>query len=98
VWGELAWLKAIISLFEEYGFDYTYWTYKAVAHHAFPDGIYQAIPNSKFVNRQGPMYGAETYARLWKKEKKELLDFWHTKNFTPNQLIIDTLKSFFTRP
>lgn len=97
VWGEVEWLKTILGLFDEYGFDYTYWTYKAIANHVFPDGLYQALPNSKFICRQGPIFGCETYGGLWKNEKAQLIDFWRTKNFTPNQALLDTLSAAFRR-
>jgi aryl-phospho-beta-D-glucosidase BglC (GH1 family) len=89
--GELSWLKDVLGEFDRHGFDYTYWTYKAMANATFPDGLYQHIPNHKFICREGPASGFETYARHWKNEKEQLADFWLTKNFTPNQPLLDLL-------
>jgi hypothetical protein len=85
-WGEERYLKNILEIFEEFGFSYTYWTYKAVAASTFPDGLYQQLANSKFVNRQGPVYGWESYLSLWRKDKSRLARFWRTRSFTPNRL------------
>lgn len=94
-WGEAKWLEAMLKAFDTGGFDYTYWTYKAVAGHAFPDGLYQFLPNNQFVRREGPVFGWENYITLWKKEKRHLIDFWKTGNFTPNQKIIAKLRQHF---
>jgi aryl-phospho-beta-D-glucosidase BglC (GH1 family) len=96
-WGELDWLESVLNSFEQFGFDYTYWTYKAIASYVFPDGLYQYIPNCKYISREGPVYGWENYIPLWEKEKESIVDFWQTKNFTPNQNIISTLNRFFKK-
>jgi hypothetical protein len=95
-WGELKYLEGILSTFEKFNFDYTYWTYKAVASDVFPDGIYQYLPDSDYVKREGPVYGWENYIHLWKKNKQKIADFWQTKNFTPNEKLISLLKKFFS--
>lgn len=96
-WGELAWLENILEIFEEFGFDYTYWTYKAVASEAFPDGLYQYLPNNKYIAREGPVYGWENYIPQWKADKNDIVDSWRTKNFTANQPVISKLKEFFKK-
>jgi aryl-phospho-beta-D-glucosidase BglC (GH1 family) len=96
-WGELKWLKAILEVFDEFNFDYTYWTYKAIANRIYPDGIYQYLPNSRYVNREGPLMGWESYLSLWKTDKKKIVKFWQTPNFTPNQSIINLLKKHFKK-
>jgi len=95
--GELNYLETILNAFEEIGFSYTYWTYKAISNHIFPDGIYQYFPNSSYIKREGPIFGWETYFSLWKKEERKIIEFWRTKNFTPNREIIKVLKKFFRR-
>ncbi|PJC47617.1 MAG: hypothetical protein CO035_06010, partial [Candidatus Omnitrophica bacterium CG_4_9_14_0_2_um_filter_42_8] len=45
---------------------WAYWTYKAMANSAFPDGIYQYLGNPSWINRQGPVYGFENFYTLWK--------------------------------
>ncbi|MFH1771936.1 MAG: cellulase family glycosylhydrolase [Candidatus Omnitrophota bacterium] len=94
-YGEAQWLDTILSAFKDYGFDYTYWTYKAIANHVFPDGIYQYVDNSSYIRREGPVYGWENYIGLWKKEKTKIKDFWNTKNYTLNKKIAETLSRHF---
>ena len=94
-WGELEWLESILKAFREFGFDYTYWTYKAISQHAFPDGIYQYIQNNDYIKRQGELFGWENYLKAWKGEKGKIVEFWRTKNYTPNRQIISVLKKYF---
>jgi len=93
-WGETEWLEGMLKAFQDYNFGYGYWTYKAVAQHTFPDGLYQMIDNPAYVNRQGPVSGWHTYADHWKREKKAIVDFWKTDNFTPNKTLIDILRRY----
>jgi hypothetical protein len=93
--GELKWLESLLKAYDEFGFDYTYWTYKAVAGPAFPDGIYQYPGNNAYVRREGPVYGFENYIKLWKTEKNNIVDFWRTINYTLNKQIARTLKKHF---
>jgi endoglucanase len=94
--GEPAWLESALSAFEDFGFGYTYWTYKAVAGKVYPDGLYQYLPNSRYVRREGPVYGWENYLTLWKKEKRWIKDFWLSKHFTPNTALIQILSRHFS--
>ncbi|UCC95724.1 MAG: cellulase family glycosylhydrolase [Candidatus Omnitrophota bacterium] len=94
-WGESQWLQDVLELFEEFNFSYTYWTYKAIANSVFPDGIYQYIHNSPYINREGPFFGWETYLGRWKNERRKIGEFWQTKNFVPNKKIIGILKKYF---
>lgn len=96
-WGEIKYLESILSIFEKFNFGYTYWTYKSVANGIFPDGMYQYIPNSKYIKRGELISGWENYLTLWKKEKFKLGDFWQTRNFTPNTKVIAVLRKFFKK-
>ncbi|MFC1501399.1 glycoside hydrolase family 5 protein [Elusimicrobiota bacterium] len=95
--GELKWLDGMLKTFDEYGFDYTYWTYKAVANNCFPDGVYQFMSNGDYVRREGPVFGWETYIDRWKSEKNKIADFWKTKNYTLNTKISQVLKKHFRK-
>jgi hypothetical protein len=95
--GETLWLHDMLEIFEEFRFDYTYWGYKAVSNHVFPDGLYQYLPNSKYVRREGPLYGWENYPAGWKNEKKKIVDFWQTSNYTRNIELCAILGKFFRK-
>lgn len=92
--GEGIWLSDILKLFDEFGFGWSYWTYKAVAQFCFPDGLYQYIQNSKFIRREGPIYGWENYILYWKDYKNQIIEFWKTKNFVLNKTLLEILQNF----
>ena len=94
-WGEASWLKSTLEVFDKFRFGYTYWTYKAISNSIFPDGIYQYIPNTPCINREGPEIGWEKYLDLWGKHRKSIIDSWKTKNYTPAEPLITVLKKFF---
>lgn len=93
-YGELKWVKDILRCFKEYGFHWTYWTYKAVANSIFPDGIYQYLANPPWVNRQGHIYGWENFYSMWEKHKREIIESWQTRNFSKNKQLANLLASF----
>lgn len=95
LYGEMQWLDDIMSEFDSHGFGYAYWTYKAVANSVFPDGIYQLVPNNPYVRREGPVYGWETYAAGWKKDRRAIIDTWKTERYTPLQDVITVLRKHF---
>ncbi len=92
LYGEDIWLKEVVNTFKALGFSWTYWTYKAVKHYMFPDGLFSYYRNSAWVNRQGPKTGWDTYASLWNKNKKEIAASWKTDNFRLNKEIAEVLK------
>lgn len=88
---ELDWLKDTLDLFKQFGFHWTYWTYKAVAGGIYPDGVYQYLENPAWVSRQEPIFGWETYYSLWKKYKQAMVRSWQTENFSLNQSLASIL-------
>ncbi|MCD6539177.1 MAG: cellulase family glycosylhydrolase [Candidatus Omnitrophica bacterium] len=95
--GELDWLRDCLEIFEEWGFSWTYWTYKAVANSVFPDGLIQYRENPPWVRREGPVYGWENYYDLWGKNKREIIQSLNSENFSENKEIIDILKEYFDK-
>ena len=47
--------------FQEAGFHWTYWTYKAVKNHMFPDGIYSYFPNGNLEKETDPEGNETSY-------------------------------------
>ncbi|MCX5681566.1 MAG: glycoside hydrolase family 5 protein [Candidatus Omnitrophica bacterium] len=90
--GEGEWLSDALEAFKQHGFHWTYWTYKAVKNTIFPDGLLSYYPNDPWVNRHGPQLGWDTYAKLWGGRKKEIIESWKTKNYTPSTKIIKVLQ------
>jgi len=94
-YGEIQWVDDMLNIFRDNGISWTYWTYKTVANHTFPDGIYRYLDNPPWVNRQGPVFGWETYSSLWPKEKGRMIFSWRTENFTLNEELCGVLKRGF---
>ena len=94
LYGEDQWVKDTVSCFEEFGFSWTYWTYKAIKNNVFPDGIFSYTENPPWVNRAGPRMGWETYSSLWPDKKNEMVESWKTEHFTENSLILKILRAF----
>ena len=89
--GEGRWLTDMLRCFDEFGFHWTYWTYKAVKNSIFPDGIFSYCGNPPWVNRQGPDMGFATYSRLWTRKRPEMIRSWHTGHFEKNNIIAQVL-------
>ncbi len=94
-YGELRYLKDVLNCFQQFAFHWTYWTYKAVAGGIYPDGIYQYLPNSPWVKREGPILGWENFYSLWKKEKNRIAASWKTEKFTENKPLSRLLAKYF---
>ncbi len=95
--GEIDYLNDILEAFSDYGFSYTYWTYKAISGFVFPNGIYQYIPNPDFLSREGPVFGWENYFKLWGKNKANIIKSWRTEEWTFNKDIGRVLKEHFRK-
>jgi endoglucanase len=95
LYGELDFLNDILAIYRDWGFSWTYWTYKAVANSVFPDGIVQYLENPLWVRREGPVYGWENYILFWQKNKKDIINFFKTDNFKENPDIVNILKRYF---
>ncbi|RKY39830.1 MAG: hypothetical protein DRP75_00860 [Candidatus Omnitrophota bacterium] len=92
--GELRYLKESIEVFEEFGFHWTYWTYKAVANKVYPDGLYQYTENPEWVRREGVDQGWESFASLWKRNRKKIISSWRTESFREEEQLIEILQRF----
>ena len=84
-------VKDVVACFKDFGFHWNYWTYKAVKHYMFPDGIFSYYPNDAWVHRPGPVSGWNRWHQLWPKHKKAMIASWRTKAFSLNQPIIKAL-------
>lgn len=91
-YGEVDWLKDLLEIFDRQRLHWTYWTYKAVKNAHFPDGMFSFYPNTPWVNRPGPRTGWATYAHLWPKRHREIVESWKTRYFQPNQKVLSVLQ------
>ena len=93
-YGEDKWVDDMAGCFEELGFSWAYWTYKAVKNGIFPDGIFSSSDNPPWVNRQGPKTGWETYHLHWPTKKQEMIHSWDTNRFSKNEKILSVLSHY----
>ncbi len=91
-YGEDQWLADTLEVFEENGFHWTYWTYKAIKNGVFPDGLFSYYPNPAWVNRMGPRSGWDTYASCWKTRRRAMIESWTTEHFTENRELTAVIK------
>ena len=91
--GEDRWLADMLKCFNDYGFHWTYWTYKAIKNQVFPDGIYSYVNNPAWVHRVGPLTGWDTYKQHWSKQQKPMIKSWHTDQFQANTEILKVLEN-----
>lgn len=92
VYGEDRWLRDVVTSFNQFGFHWTYWTFKAIKNSVFPDGLYSYFPNTPWVNRHGPKTGWDTYVDHWPIKRKDITQSWQTKNFEENTLLLKILR------
>ena len=92
VYNEHVYLHDELKCFNDFGFHWNYWTYKAVKSYIFPDGIYSYYPNSPWVHRQGPKSGWHCWGQLWNEHKNQMAASWRTKAFELNTRTFEELK------
>ncbi len=92
--GEVRWVKDTLEVFREFDFNWTYWTYKAVACSCFPDGLYRYPLNPPWIKREGPVYGMENFYELWVKNKAQITKSWDTSNFVRNRPVFNLLAKY----
>lgn len=80
-YGEKEYLKDVISIFEEFSFHWTIWTYKTIYIHIQPTGLFVYNKNPDFISRQDNEFGWEKYILRWKEDYLKIIESWDTKNF-----------------
>jgi aryl-phospho-beta-D-glucosidase BglC (GH1 family) len=93
-YGELRYLGDVLDCFRKFGFHWTYWSYKAIAGDLYPDGIWQYLPNSAWVKREGPILGWENFYSLWKTHNTQIAASWKTNKFRENKYISRLLSKY----
>lgn len=91
---ELKLLRDTLALFKRYAWHWTYWTYKAVAGGTHPNGIFQFLENPEWVNRQGPVYGWETYPGMDRSSVYKIPRYLNTRNFVKHEKLAKLLTYF----
>jgi endoglucanase len=90
-YNEHVYLRDELKVFNDFGFHWNYWTYKAVKNYLHPDGIYGYYPNSPWVNRPAPKPGWHTWGDCWPRHKDAMADSWRTSAFSLNDVVANEL-------
>lgn len=91
---EFRWVDDLISVFEEFGFHWTYWTYKSVRGMDVPDGLFQLSDRSGLVGTRSIVSGMENFYAVLKDKKEEFFRLWRTENFKMNRFLYDRLQPY----
>ncbi|MFH1710102.1 MAG: glycoside hydrolase family 5 protein [bacterium] len=78
---ELKWAKYVLSIFREFGWSWSYWTYKSTAGALVPDGLYRIFDHEMF-RRDSAAPGMENIYKILKHNEKKLYKTLDTKNFS----------------
>jgi len=78
---ELEWVKSILSICNEFGWSWGYWTYKSIAGALAPDGLYRTFDHEMF-HRESATPGMENIYKILGYDEKRFYDALETRNFT----------------
>jgi len=77
---ELKWVQRTLEIFKEFGWSWSYWTYKSVAGMLVPDGLYQTFDYELF-RKDSATPGMENIYKILGYAEKRLYAALDTKNF-----------------
>jgi aryl-phospho-beta-D-glucosidase BglC (GH1 family) len=87
---ELKWVEHTLSIFREFGWSWSYWTYKSVAGMLAPDGLYQTFDHEIF-RRDSATPGMENIQKILGYAGSKLYNALETKNFKLHETLQRTL-------
>jgi hypothetical protein len=78
---ELKWVERVLSIFREFGWSWSYWTYKSVAGALVPDGLYRIFDYDMF-RRDSATPGIEHIYNVIKNNEKGFYNTLDTERFS----------------
>ncbi len=78
---ELKWVSDALSIFKEFGWSWSYWTYKSVAGALVPDGLYRTYDREMF-RRETNEAGMENIYKIFGNSERRLYHALDTESFT----------------
>jgi endoglucanase len=78
---ELKWVERVLSVFGEFGWSWSYWTYKSVAGMLVPDGLFR-IFNHEIFRRESTTPGMENIYAILKYDERKFYKTLDTGNFS----------------
>ena len=82
---EFKWVEDVLAIFNEFGWHWTYWTYKSVQGMKFPDGLYQLSDTSGIIGTPAHETGMDNFYQVLKDRREEFFRLWRTDSFKLNE-------------
>ena len=89
---EYRWVEDILDLFDEFGFHWTYWTYKCVMGMRLPDGLFRLRDEQAVFGTNGVCTGMRYLYNVLGNNFRRVLDILKTENFTLNKQLYTVIK------
>lgn len=90
---EYAWVRDILKIFKDYGFHWTYWTYKSVGGMNYPDGLFQLFDQTGIIGRETEHPGMDNILLKLKEDPQKVYNVLETKNFVLNKKLMRILQA-----
>jgi aryl-phospho-beta-D-glucosidase BglC (GH1 family) len=90
---ELKWVEHTLSIFREFGWSWSYWTYKSVAGALVPDGLYRIFDHEMF-RRDSAVPGMENIYNIIKYDENRFYKTLDTKNFSLHKKLHELISRF----
>jgi len=90
---ELKWVERTMSIFKEFGWSWSYWTYKSVAGALVPDGLYRIFDHEMF-RRDSATPGMENIYNILKYNEKKFYKTLDTVNFSLHKKLHQVISRF----
>jgi len=93
---ELGWVRDVLKIFKQFGFHWTYWTYKSVAMSRYPDGIYRNLDEYDIFGRGSENPGMGTVVQRMKEAPEKVYRELETSRFVLNRKLMRVLEQNLT--
>lgn len=90
---EYNWVRDVLRIFKDYGFHWTYWTYKSVGGMTYPDGLYQLFDDTGVIGRETEHPGMDNIVLKLKEDPQKVYNVFDTRNFQLNKKLARILCS-----
>ena len=91
---EYSWVRDVLKCFKDFGYHYTYWTYKSVGGMRCPDGLFQLFDHSGIIGQETEHPGMDNLLFKMKEDSEKVYDILDTKNFVLNKKLMGVIGNY----
>lgn len=91
---EYDWVRDVLRIFKDFGFHWTYWTYKSVGGMNYPDGLYQLFDHTGIVGPETEHPGMENILLKLKVDAQKVYNVLDTKKFILNKKLMRVIENY----